>query len=490
MKNSQLQVSGKKNKGMYLFFGFVVLLFAWIINKDINIPSWLTITVGVATSFFLFFYGIKKPEFPFYVLVAYVPFNKMLSGTFGGFMTALNLTNILIFITIFCWFINGVGSNKRLFEQNPLNLWIFLFCLLGIFSVMRGGFYYGSRYLTEFIIPLKRWLTPVILYFISLNLIKNKEILKNTTIIILIVLAVVGLLTIKEGIDIGDSGSLDSSRVGGIAGQPNMMGAFFVYYMFLFLGFFYLNWQKIKSWAFLVPFLVCLRGIQVTFSRGALLAFAFGLVVITFLKNKLLFFIMCLCIIFAFLNPQFLPGGMRYAIDRTSKNEGRPFEETLDTSTAGKTEIWKGAFDESLDASSAIRLEIWRGAAQMIKDSPIWGVGYGVFPYAIPMYTPGIGEMDAHNTFLIIAAEMGIPVLLIFILIILIIFRNSFWLYTRTQDPFIKAIALGMLGGIAAMFVANMFGSRLESEEVSSYFWILAGLIVRAVIMKKRKEIV
>jgi hypothetical protein len=475
MKKIQtLDKSQKNNKKLFFVVGFFVLLIAWIINKDIQIPTWFTITAGIFVVMYLLLSGIKNPEIPFYVLTAYLPFNKVISGTFGGFMTALNLTNILILIVISCWFLNGMSGKKKIFESNPLNWFVFLFCLLGIFSVLRGGFYYGSRYMMEFIIPLKRWLTPVFLYFVALNVVKSKDIFKNTIVIVMIVVAVAGLMAVKEGIDLGDAGSLQSSRVGGIALQANMMGAFFVYYMFLFLGFFLLHWRKIKSWGLLLPFLICLRGIQVTFSRGALLAFAFGLVAITFFKNKLIFIVLCFGILFALFNPQWLPGSARFAIERTKGGE----------------QIYEGAsLEDSVDASAATRIEIWRGAVQMIKDNPVFGVGYGVFPYAIATYVPKVGENDAHNTYLIIAGEMGIPVLIVFLLIILILFRNTFWLFTRAEDPFVKAVALGMLGGLAGMIVANMFGSRLESEEVSSYFWILAGLIVRAVIMKKRKEI-
>jgi O-antigen ligase len=515
MKKSPDKNKKKNNKFFYFLVSFCVVILALIVNKDIGVPSWLTIGVSVLISFFLLFSGIKNPEVPFYVLVAYVPFNKVFSGTFGGFMTALNLTNILILITLFCLMVSrGMGPKVQMIEggrekgeggrvkddgrwtmpacrqgrddgrknhktiqrvRSGFHWLVVLFCLFGIFSVFRGGFYYGSKYVMEFVVPLKRWLTPIFLYFIAYGIIRNKEILKKTIIIIMIVVAVAGLLTVKEGFDLGDAGSLDSSRVGGIAQSPNMMAAFFVYYMFLYFGFFLTNWRNISRWALLVPFLICFRGIQVTYSRGALLAFAFALIGLTFIKNKLLFFIICAGIIFAVLNPQILPGGFRYAISRTDKGG----------------EVFEGASLESrVDPSSAKRLEIWQGAVEIIKDNPVFGVGYGVFPYIIPYYTSGIGEMDAHNTYLIIAAEMGIPVLLVFLLIILVLFKNTWWLYRRVEDKFIKAVALGMLGGIAGMLVANMFGSRLESEEVSAYFWILAGLIIRAVMMKKRKEIV
>lgn len=455
-------------------FIFMICVLGFIVSKDVSIPSWVTIGIGVMATFVLFVVGFQKPEIPFYVLVSYLPFNKVLSGTFGGFMTALNLTNILIILCVTCWLFNALIQKKAFFVYTHLNWLILAFCLLGVASVVQYSFYYGSGYFMEFMISLKRWLTPVLLYYVSLNIIRNKEILKNTIVIVLIVLTVVGLMTIKEAIDLGDAGSLDSSRVNGIAGQPNMMGAFFVYYMFLFLGFFFVYWHRLLGWSFLIPFLICFRGIQVTFSRGAYVAFAFGLLAITFFKNKFIFFLLCLGIVFVLTNPEVLPGGLQYAVTRTLKGPG--VYENPDIASR-------------VDTSSATRIEIWRGALEMIKDNPLTGVGYGVFPFVIPQYVPGVGEMDAHNTYIIIAAEMGIPTLFVFLLIIFLIFKHSLWIYKRCQDPFMKAVGLGMVAGVAGMVVANFFGSRLESEEVSAYFWILAGLIVKAVILKKRKEI-
>ena len=138
--------------------------------------------------------------------------------------------------------------------------------------------------------------------------------------------------------------------------------------------------------------------------------------------------------------------------------------------------------EQTLEISSRKRIDIWRGAIAMIQDHPYFGVGYGLFSNIIPYYYPG-GKIDAHNTYLIIAAEMGIPALIIFLWIVWIVFRNTLRLYKTTRDPFAKALALGFLGGIFGLLMSNMFGSRLDSQEVSGYFWILAALIVRLSIL-------
>ena len=85
------------------------------------------------------------------------------------------------------------------------------------------------------------------------------------------------------------------------------------------------------------------------------------------------------------------------------------------------------------------------------------------------------------------AAETGIPSVLAFMLIVFIFLKNSYWVYRHTTDRFFKATALGVLGGIFGLLLANMFGSRLDSLEISGYFWILAAVILRIKFIEKTK---
>jgi O-antigen ligase len=141
-----------------------------------------------------------------------------------------------------------------------------------------------------------------------------------------------------------------------------------------------------------------------------------------------------------------------------------------------------------LEASAATRVEIWRGAIQMIRENPWWGVGYGAFPHLIQRYVDRpIGYADAHNSYFLIAAEMGMPTLVVFLIILLLAMRSAAWLYKRTGDPATKAIALGFLGGLGGLLVVNLFGSRMDDQAVSSYFWILLGLVMRAIVIERQQ---
>lgn len=473
--NSQhsVQTAPKPDKKTYLWVTAAVCFFAFLIIEEVQLPKMLILGMTVVSGMFLLFKGVKRPEIVTYALVAYMPFSRELAG---DFLPALNFTNILMVFMLFVWVSGRYAEGEPLWLRTSLNVPIFLFLLMGFISICRGSFY-DITSLGGVLINYKRWITPILFFFLVLNTVKDRAMIKNVSIIMMIVTTVAALMAIWTYFDQGDMGSIEKSRVGGICEQPNMLAAFFNYYMFLVFGFFLLNLKRAKYWLLLIPFLLCFRGIMVTFSRGGYLAFALGLYAITFFRNKILFIILLLVGLLVYSHPDLLPAGVRYRMSQTVKSQGE-YSETM------KTEYNEG----DLDASAGNRVKIWRGGLEMVKDNPVFGVGYGLFPLVLKYYVPDLGEADAHNTYLIITGEMGIPALIIFLWIILLIFLNTRSLYLRTKDPFAKALALGWLGGLFGLLLSNMFGSRLDSQEVSSYLWILAALVMRLRILDKRES--
>jgi len=96
-------------------------------------------------------------------------------------------------------------------------------------------------------------------------------------------------------------------------------------------------------------------------------------------------------------------------------------------------------FEESTSdvGAGSGRVGVWRRALQLARDHPILGVGPGAFTSAFGEYLEadkfegdisreGIGGkwQTAHNSFLLILAEMGIPGFIIYLVIIIRSFRN------------------------------------------------------------------
>ncbi len=444
-----------------IFIAGLVCVFGYVTLKDSG-PGMLIYAVGFFGAFIFFmsglYRGLFKREVATYLLVAYLPFSMQIPIDFGNVITGLNFTNIMILFVAYLWF-KSRDKSKPVLSKTALNVPIFIFLGLGIFSILRG-MGYGMDYLAEASIEFyRRWITAFFLYFFIVNSNHDKEVMKNIVRIIMMVTAFVALMAIYEYRDIDD-------RVGGVFNQPNHLAAFFNYYLYLFFGFFLV--YKKRSWIFLLPFIICFRGIMVTFSRAGYLAFAAGMYAIICFRSRILLFFLVLATVFLFFNPAFLPEGIRYRMAQT-------FEKQKTQQIEPGTELNA----DSLDASAAERLKVWEGAMVMIREHPIFGIGFYTFEKKILHYWIGTKSHDAHNNYLLIASEMGVPALLVFLWIIWRIVKNSWKLYKISADPFIKAVGLGMLGGVPSLLISNIYGSRLNYIEVTCYFWVLAGIIVR-----------
>ncbi|MBI4341889.1 MAG: O-antigen ligase family protein [Candidatus Omnitrophica bacterium] len=447
-------------------------LFAYIVLKEIELPSVILAAVSGLGLLGLFMTGVQHPELTLYVLVIYLPFSRELVGDFSTQATALNLTNILMIMVFIGHAVHSQSRGYPIFTGSPMNKLVWFFCIMGAMALFRAGFEYGSSYLIEFIFPLKRWLTPVFCYFLTLWVVREKRTWKAVVILIMVTVSMIGAMATWDYFNSDQSLSLEKSRIGSIAQNPNTLAAFFNYYMFLLLSFFLTYAGQHRTWLLLIPFALCFRGIMVTFSRGGYLGFMLGTLGTTFFKNAFLFMMTVGFFVTVTLNPALLPKGIQYRMGMTIERSNDP-----------------AVIDEgpgTLESSAATRVEIWKGAVEMIKDHPWWGVGYGAFPAHIGFYTEGrVAGMDAHNSYLLIASEMGIPTLVVFLIILLVAGWYTFWFYRRTPDQFFKATALGFLGGLSALLIVNFFGSRIDSQEVSSYLWILIGLIMRGILMEQ-----
>ena len=74
--------------------------------------------------------------------------------------------------------------------------------------------------------------------------------------------------------------------------------------------------------------------------------------------------------------------------------------------------------------------------------------------------------------------RLALPALAVFLWLLVRIFWDTVALYVRTSDRWAKGLALGFLGSIAAFILSNAYENELYHPNVSSYFWILAALVV------------
>jgi O-antigen ligase len=133
---------------------------------------------------------------------------------------------------------------------------------------------------------------------------------------------------------------------------------------------------------------------------------------------------------------------------------------------------------QSDEDAQQIRLALWDGGLKMVAAHPFFGVGLDDYPreitkYVDPAKVPKYETVRrvAHNSYMEIAAEMGVPALFIFLGIII---SSVFSLERvrrvalKSNDEFLGRVALGMQAGILGASVALFF----VSGEYQKIFWM------------------
>lgn len=133
------------------------------------------------------------------------------------------------------------------------------------------------------------------------------------------------------------------------------------------------------------------------------------------------------------------------------------------------------------DTSVDLRFALWESTIAMIEEHPLLGVGWGAYFLAYPDYNffiqeEGVLIFHAHNMYLNMLAEVGIPGGMAFLLAFfaqgILCWRN----YRHGNDSFTKSMGLGGVLMVMALSVISMGDHVLFSRSVSFCFWSLSAL--------------
>jgi O-antigen ligase len=315
----------------------------------------------------------------------------------------------------------------------------------------------GPHDFVDLAVLLKRWLDPIFASLLALRLTKQED-RKFVLGCMLLGFTLVGLQGLRAGLDYGDK-----IRIGGLFDQPNDLGAFLAMYTPIGLVTALFLTNGMLRYAVLWGLYVGSWALLYTQSRAALVALPLGILTILFRSGRAgLGFIGLVLAVVIWVFPETLPEQATARFETTYVEKGLP-----------------GA-KEQLEDSAANRVKIWTGAVEMITQNPL-GVGLAQFPQQIGRYAKLSGPArDAHNFYLLVCAELGVVGLLVLLMMLWRVLTIAWTVSRRSTDALIQPVGLGMLACVLATIVVNFFGSRLMTLQVSTYFWVLAAILVRA----------
>lgn len=148
--------------------------------------------------------------------------------------------------------------------------------------------------------------------------------------------------------------------------------------------------------------------------------------------------------------------------------------------------------DRDIHLAKAHRVFIWIHTAGVVADDPLTGLGYGSLVSQSPQHDmsnwarsdlasaledpPRPLPADAHNTWLSVAAQSGLPALAAFILLLAVILKNTTFHPLPGYGP-LRYLPVALAASIIGAF---FFHGLFASLEESRHTWALMGLIVAA----------
>ncbi len=127
------------------------------------------------------------------------------------------------------------------------------------------------------------------------------------------------------------------------------------------------------------------------------------------------------------------------------------------------------------------RVEIWSRALYAIQDFPFTGCGLGTFREVVwilyPLFTisPEHDIAHAHNMFLQVAVDTGLPGLIAY-LALLGSAAVLGWRVAR-RDVYLRPLALGLLAGLVALHVYGLTDALAPGSKPAVILWLALGLL-------------
>ncbi|MGA9874549.1 MAG: O-antigen ligase family protein [Solirubrobacteraceae bacterium] len=263
-----------------------------------------------------------------------------------------------------------------------------------------------------------------------------------------------------------------AERVTGTIGDPNELAAALLLGLGLGAGLALSRGRAsvLRLWgAVAIP--ICIAGIFLSLSRGGLIALGALLVAGTFLAGRWRRLMVGILVVI-------VAGGVLYFTQIASL----PARERVTTSAGGSG-----------------RSDLWTVGWRMVRAHPLEGVGVGNFQVVSANYVlqPGVitraelifssAPKIAHNTYLEVLSEMGVPGLLLFMLIVvgsLACVLRAARVWSARGDVGMEALARSVLLALIGMLVADFF----ISQTYNKLLWTMLALGPAMLALARRED--
>ncbi|MBP1738534.1 MAG: conserved rane protein of unknown function [Deltaproteobacteria bacterium] len=459
---SQERRSERGQAALELILPLVILLFVLIAFAMVIPALTPTKTLAVAGGVIIFVLSFVSTQIALYILI----FSMLLSPEFivGGTEGAtlgrgitLRVDDLLVAVIGFSWLARmAINKELGLFLKTPLNRPIAYYILVCVASTLLGALFGRLDLNTGFLFVLK-YFEYVVIYFMVANYFKDRAQLKTFVWAMLLTCLIVSVVSMTQ---IPEGGRI-SAPFEGKVGEPNTYGGYLVFMMSIATGLALMQESfrnRITAFILVILFSIPLLYTQ---SRSSYLAAIPAVLSFLWLSKRKQWIppvLLLVALLLPFMAPKVTKDRVSYTF---TQGVGRPDAVTV----AGV----------QLDTSTSARILSWEDAIKDLAQHPV--LGFGVTGYRF---------VDAQ--YVRVAAETGFLGLLIFLLLLGTILRESYRVFKVSHDPFDKGLAIGFLAGFTGLLFHAIGANTFIIVRIMEPFWFIAAMVMMIPSLEKDRK--
>ncbi|MFH2063516.1 MAG: O-antigen ligase family protein [bacterium] len=457
--------------------------------------------LGVVGSAAIIWLLLTRPEAMVMALAAYTPFEPFLLKFVPDelYVFARYLPEMLVYalLAVAVW---RVLTRRRALTPTPIDLPFVFFVVVALTSLVLNavpavGGLLGLRQIIRFIL----------LFFAVVYLAPRRKFVRNLTVVMFAVVvfeSVLGIVQSFVGAPMDEllipseqrffesiqlTGGTEQfwspgTRIFATLGRYDQLGTFLSFFGMLAVGLLYSYRERLNRHRLTIVLAVLLPALLLTMSRASWFGFGLGLLLVGgwLLRDRRvrLGFVALVLTAVGYLAWSGL--AVRYLIDRPEQTAvERLFE-------AFSYERWRGEY-------YGLGRLYWmvQTVTVVVPSSPIFGVGPGQYgggaaaamgnarvyqELNLPFGVYGTeGYID--NNWFSLWGETGTLGLAFYVWMLLAVGAMSWSVYRRSSDPLVRGLALGMIGGLAAITLQAGLGTYLEVRTLALYLWLFAACV-------------
>ena len=456
----------------YVYVGLILAMGVLIARMIVYSPGQLLV---IFLAIFILIICLMRTWSGLLLLLYFAPFYGFVRWTIGISPVQAMWKEAMVVLLTLGWAIHKFVFKREKLASTPLNLPLFLFLWLAIIQLFRAS------NILQGLLGLRMLATYIPIYFIVANMTVSKKQIRS----VIFILMIIGVVTASYGLwqaSVGLEGlqsrglaqvgsnlaTMGQLRIFSTFAGPEYLGLFMVLMIILGTALWMSGLSRLRKRVLLIAMAVMFTALIFTLVRLHWLMLGTGLILLTTLiKRKRPFgFLLAGTIAVIILFPPYIQ-------ERATMTFG-----SRDVSFQGRIETYLG----------------WN--VPNLLRHPL-GVGLGgtsgrsVYERVTGQETPSvlIGGGGTESGYFNIALEMGVPGLVLYLWLFVVIIQYGLRTFRALSDPFLKYLAGGITVFVILIFLSQIAGPLMQVFPAGNlYFWFFVGLLLKLKQIEKEED--